>query len=577
MSTTDVQQPTERSEEKRKLPSVEDLKRLPLPTLQRMCNRLKIRPVGSRDELIARLVKYGLARKQTPDTDRQPPDRAEGDPASSAPAAESSPRRQISNAAQILALHRLKRRRIGVEPGEQQREEAPTTTTDESAAIGEGGSIAEEAEKSEGDEQDLPTDTDIEKSVFNLPKRAETFSSVDEFFKTNEMMDNEMSGIDEWMDSVEQYDPETSNFRSGYVSIIGTPNVGKSTLMNAYLQEKLSIVSPKPQTTRHRIMGMLTSEEHEGQIIYSDTPGLLKPIYRMHEGMMGFARSAVKDADVVLLVTDIFQSPDTFPSEDIFQRLQHTHKPIVVAINKIDLLPNTTTHASAPPPPSPPQDASLLPAPSTSAPASPSETLELQRYKLERQQQHPMDPWPAGTREAAKSVPPLEHQIAAWRSVLPNATIFGVSALERKGLEPLLKAMIGTLPKGPPLYPPNQVSDRSERFFAAEVIREKILLQYRKEVPYSCEVVVRSFKETDQQINVEADICVMRASQKPIILGHKGSAIKELGIAARKDLSEMFGKRVFLRLTVKEAKNWREDEARLREYGYFSDYVPTAL
>ena len=288
--------------------------------------------------------------------------------------------------------------------------------------------------------------------------------------------------------------------KSGFVSIIGNPNVGKSTLMNALTGMKLSIITSKVQTTRHRIMGIVNGEEF--QIIYSDTPGIIRPVYKMQEQMVKYAYSALADADIILFVSDIYESPD--PSKDIIKKLARIKIPILILINKTDL-------------------------------------------------------------DNSSSVSRLTE---AWSTIIPGSEILPVSALKGFNLEKLLNRIISLLPESPPYWPKDEITDRSERFFASEIIREKILLNYRKEVPYSVEVEIVSFKETENLISISAIIYVIRDSQKGIIIGKQGLALKKTGTMARKDLEEFFGKKIFLEVQVKVKKDWRNDPWMLRQFGY---------
>jgi len=288
--------------------------------------------------------------------------------------------------------------------------------------------------------------------------------------------------------------------KSGFVSIIGNPNVGKSTLMNALTGMKLSIITSKVQTTRHRIMGIVNGEEF--QIIYSDTPGIIRPVYKMQEQMVKYAYSALADADIILFVSDIYESPD--PSKDIIKKLARIKIPILILINKTDL-------------------------------------------------------------DNSSSVNRLTE---AWSVIIPGSEILPVSALKGFNLEKLLNRIISLLPESPPYWPKDEITDRSERFFASEIIREKILLNYRKEVPYSVEVEIVSFKETENLISISAIIYVIRDSQKGIIIGKQGLALKKTGTMARKDLEEFFGKKIFLEVQVKVKKDWRNDPWMLRQFGY---------
>ncbi|MFO7939532.1 MAG: GTPase Era [Bacteroidales bacterium] len=288
--------------------------------------------------------------------------------------------------------------------------------------------------------------------------------------------------------------------KSGFVNIIGNPNVGKSTLMNALVGEQLSIITSKAQTTRHRIMGIVNGEDF--QIVYSDTPGILKPNYKLQERMMGFVSLALEDADVVLYVTDTVEKYDK--NQAYIDRLQKLDIPVIVVINKIDL-----------------------------------------------------------SDEAS-----LEELFETWTQLLPKARIFPASALKKFNLEVIFKEIFHSLPEGPPYYPKDSLTDKTERFFASEIIREKILQNYQKEIPYSVEVEIEEFKEEEKLLRLRALIYVVRDSQKAIIIGHKGAKLKKTGTEARLDLEEFFGKKVFLELYVKVSKDWRDKDRQLRSFGY---------
>ena len=294
-----------------------------------------------------------------------------------------------------------------------------------------------------------------------------------------------------------------SSHRSGFVNIIGNPNVGKSTLMNAMVGEKLSIVTAKAQTTRHRIMGIVNGEDF--QIVYSDTPGVLKPNYRLQEQMLEFSRSALVDADVLLYVTDVQDSPDR--NADFLEkvrRMSDAGTRVFLIINKIDLTTQQT----------------------------------------------------------------LEQLVQYWHKLLPEAEVRPISAREKFGVEALMQEIKDALPECPPFFDKDQLTDRPARFFVDEIIREKILLNYDKEIPYSVEVEVETFHEEDALIRISAVIYVERESQKGIIIGKAGTALKKVGTQARRDIEEFFGKQVFLQLFVKVDKDWRSSRARLRHYGY---------
>jgi GTPase len=288
--------------------------------------------------------------------------------------------------------------------------------------------------------------------------------------------------------------------KAGFVNIIGCPNVGKSTLLNALVGQKLSIITSKAQTTRHRIMGIVSESDY--QIIFSDTPGILKPNYKLHEKMMRFVADAMEDADIFLLITDIFE--DIALEESYIQKLQKVTQPILLLINKIDLADEPKLHA----------------------------------------------------------------KVAEWTAKLPNAEIVPISALLNVNVSMVMKRILDLLPEHAPFYDKEQLTDKPERFFVSEIIREKILMNYQKEIPYSTEVVVESFKEDEKIIRIEAVIYVERDSQKGIIIGHKGEAIKKVGTQARADAETFFGKHIHLELFVKVDKDWRTNENRLKRFGY---------
>ena len=288
--------------------------------------------------------------------------------------------------------------------------------------------------------------------------------------------------------------------KSGFVNIIGNHNVGKSTLMNALVGEKLSIITSKAQTTRHRIMGIVSSEDF--QIVYSDTPGILKPSYKLQESMMKFVTGAVADADVILYVTDTVERGER--SAEIIDRIRQSGVPAIVVINKIDL---TTPEA-------------------------------------------------------------LEALVDKWQGELPEARIVPASAKENFNIEGLFKTILDLLPEGPAFYPKDTLTDKTLRFFASEIIREKILRFYDKEIPYCCEIEIESYKEEPAIDRIAATIYVARDSQKGILIGHKGEKLKRVGQAAREDMEQFLGKKVFLQLFVKVNDDWRNNERQLRRFGY---------
>ena len=288
--------------------------------------------------------------------------------------------------------------------------------------------------------------------------------------------------------------------KAGFINIIGCPNVGKSTLMNALVGERLSVITSKAQTTRHRIMGIVS--ENDYQLIFSDTPGILKPNYKLHEKMMRFVADAMEDADVFLLITDVYE--DTQLEESYLEKLKKVKQPVLVLINKIDLVD---------------QDK-------------------------------------------------VEAKVSQWHERLPNAEILPISALHKTNIGLLMPRILALVPEHEAYFSKDELTDKPERFFVSEIIREKILLNYKKEIPYSCEVVIESFKEEEKIIRIEAVIYVERESQKGILIGHQGASLKKVGIEARKDCETFFGKQIHLQTFVKVDKDWRTDEKRLKNYGY---------
>jgi GTP-binding protein Era len=291
--------------------------------------------------------------------------------------------------------------------------------------------------------------------------------------------------------------------KSGFVNIVGNPNVGKSTLMNALVGERLSIVTSKAQTTRHRIMGIVNGDDY--QIVYCDTPGILKPKYGLQESMMGFVDAAIGDADVILYVTDTVEKPDK--NEEYISRLSTVACPVVLVINKID--------------------------------------------KSDQTQVAELAAW--------------------WKERLPKADIFAASALEGFNVTPIFDRIRELLPESPAWYDKDVFTDRSLRFFASEIIREKILENYDKEIPYCTEVVIEEFKESEERYDIRAVINVMRDSQKGIVIGKGGSALKRTATAARIEMEHFFQKKVFLTTFVKVEENWRDDRRMLRRFGYIQD------
>ncbi|MCI6492757.1 MAG: GTPase Era [Bacteroidales bacterium] len=293
---------------------------------------------------------------------------------------------------------------------------------------------------------------------------------------------------------------QNKNHRAGFVNIIGNPNVGKSTLMNALVGEKLSIVTAKAQTTRHRIMGIVNGEDY--QIVYSDTPGILKPNYRLQQSMMNFVDTAIGDADIVLYVTDTVEKSDK--NQEYISKLQKIGCPVILVINKIDISTQEKVH-------------------------------ELMQW---------------------------------WSEQLPQAVIFPASAQEKFNLDNIFDAIVDRLPLAPAWYDKDVFTDKNLRFFASEIIREKIFLNYKEEIPYSCEVAVEEFKEGAERYDISAVIYVMRDSQKGIIIGKGGQSLKKVGTQARIDMEDFFQKKVFLKLFVKVDADWRESKKELRRFGY---------
>lgn len=288
--------------------------------------------------------------------------------------------------------------------------------------------------------------------------------------------------------------------KSGFVNIIGCPNVGKSTLMNALVGERISIITSKAQTTRHRIMGIVNGEDF--QIVYSDTPGVLEPNYKLHESMMKFVNSALSDADIILFVNDIYE--DSKIDAGTLQKIKEAKVPVLLAINKVDL----------------------------------------------------------STQEK------LEEKVSYWKTEIPHAEIIPISALRKFNVKYLFDRILDLLPESPAYYDKDQLTDKPEKFFVSEIIREKILKFYSKEIPYSVEVVVDTFKDEGTIIKMRAEIMVARESQKGIIIGHQGKALKKVGTEARHDMEDFFQKKVFLELYVKVNKDWRNNDLQLKRFGY---------
>lgn len=293
---------------------------------------------------------------------------------------------------------------------------------------------------------------------------------------------------------------ENTPHKAGFVNIVGNPNVGKSTLMNAFVGERLSIITSKAQTTRHRILGIVNGENF--QVILSDTPGIIKPAYELQASMMDFVKSAFEDADVLLYIVELGEQ--NLKDEAFFQKITTAKIPVLLLLNKID----------------------------------------------------------KGNQEL------VEEQVNLWQEKVPNAEIFAISALENFGVPEVFNRIVDLLPESPAFYPKDQLTDKPERFFVNEIIREKILMHYKKEIPYSVEIDTEEFFEEENIIRMRSVIMVERDSQKGILIGHKGAALKRVGVEARKDLEKFFGKQVHLELYVKVNKNWRSDQRQLKRFGY---------
>jgi len=292
------------------------------------------------------------------------------------------------------------------------------------------------------------------------------------------------------------------NHKSGYVNIIGNPNVGKSTLMNALIGEKLSIITHKAQTTRHRILGILNEKDY--QIVFSDTPGVINPVYKLQENMMNFVYSALQDADILIYMVEVGEKG--LKDKKLFKKLKEIDIPLLILLNKIDLAK---------------QDF-------------------------------------------------VAQEIQKWSIEFPNAELLPISALNNFNLDIIKKKLVEMLPVSPPYYDKDAITNKSERFFVEEIIREKILKHYKKEVPYSVEIEVKEFSEENEAVHIRAVIYVMRESQKGIIIGHKGMGLKRIGTEARKDIEKMLERKVFLVTPVKVKKNWRNDNKQLKKFGYES-------
>ncbi|AXG73007.1 GTPase Era [Flavobacterium arcticum] len=288
--------------------------------------------------------------------------------------------------------------------------------------------------------------------------------------------------------------------KAGFVNIIGNPNVGKSTLMNAFVGERLSIITSKAQTTRHRILGIVNGEDF--QVVLSDTPGIIKPAYELQASMMDFVKSAFEDADILIYMVEIGEKE--LKDEAFFNKIIHSKIPVLLLLNKID--------------------------------------------KSSQEQ--------------------LEEQVQLWQEKVPNAELYPISALENFNVKEVFNRIIELLPDSPPFYPKDALTDKPERFFVNETLREKILLNYDKEIPYAVEIETEEFLEDDDIIRIRAIIMVERDTQKGIIIGHKGAAIKKIGIQAREDLEKFFGKQIHIEMFVKVNKNWRSNSYQLKRFGY---------
>lgn len=288
--------------------------------------------------------------------------------------------------------------------------------------------------------------------------------------------------------------------KAAFVNIIGNPNVGKSTLMNEFVGQKLSIITSKSQTTRHNIKGIVNGNDF--QLVFSDTPGVLKPHYKLQQSMLKFSETALTDADIIVYVTDVYEKEEK--NIEFLEKVKHLNIPILLIINKID-------QSS--------QDKIII-------------------------------------------------LVEKWKKILPQAEIFPTSALNKFNVKNIFDRILELAPESPPFFPKDQLTDKTERFFVSEIIREKILIRYKKEIPYSVEVEVEEFKEEDKIIRIRCIIYVERKSQKGIIIGHQGKAIKYIGIDSRKDIEAFFGKKVFIELRVKVADNWRSDDNKLKRFGY---------
>ena len=319
--------------------------------------------------------------------------------------------------------------------------------------------------------------------------------------------------------------------KAGFVNIVGNPNVGKSTLMNQLVGERISIATFKAQTTRHRIMGIVNTDDM--QIVFSDTPGVLKPNYKLQESMLAFSESALQDADVLLYVTDVVENPEK--NMDFLEKVQKMQIPVILLINKIDDLGRGYGGA---------------------------EVRGREKTSAADKSRTTVPPYPRTPEQLLSAI------VEKWHSLLPNAEILPISAKNKFGVDMLLKRIKDLLPESPAFFDKDQLTDKPARFFVSEIIREKILLYYDKEIPYSVEVVVERFKEDDRQIHINAVIYVERESQKGIIIGHQGVALKKVSTEARKTLEKFFDKHIYLEIFVKVDKDWRSSKKELDNFGY---------
>ena len=348
----------------------------------------------------------------------------------------------------------------------------------------------------------------------------------------------------------------TKVHKAGFVNIVGNPNVGKSTLMNQLVGERISIATFKAQTTRHRIMGIVNTPDM--QIVFSDTPGVLKPNYKLQESMLAFSESALQDADILLYVTDVVENPEK--NMDFLEKVQKMQIPVILLINKIDELKTLKTL----PRPLPMREGSNYSASKEGMQGSSKESVQgSAKGKGVQGIYSPPSQGGAGGESVL-----LADIVDRWHALLPNAEILPISAKNKFGVDMLLKRIQQLLPESPAFFDKDQLTDKPARFFVSEIIREKILLYYDKEIPYSVEVVVERFKEDDRQIHINAVIYVERDSQKGIIIGHQGVALKKVSTEARKTLEKFFDKHIYLEIFVKVDKDWRSSKKELDSFGY---------